>query len=84
MPGIRGIGRVCRIRARSLYRALGTEHIPHRRDVSPAVLMRHLFSLDYLMEHATCLASRRGRDARETQAGIPRAREHVEEADAAR
>ncbi len=31
------------------------EGIRHRRDASPAVLMRRLFSLDYLMEHATCL-----------------------------
>ena len=55
VPGIRGIGRVCRIYARSLYGALGAEHIRHRRDASPAVLMRRLFSLDYLMERATCL-----------------------------
>ena len=55
VPGIRGIGRVCRIFARSVYRALGAEHIRHRRDASPAVLMRRLYSLDYLMEHATCL-----------------------------
>ena len=31
------------------------EGIRHRRDASPAVLMCRLFSLDYLMEHATCL-----------------------------
>ena len=36
------------------WRALA-EGIRHRRDASPAVLMRRLFSLDYLMEHATCL-----------------------------
>ena len=40
VPGIRGIGRVCRIYARTLYRALGADHIRHRRDASPAVLMR--------------------------------------------
>ena len=51
VPGIRGIGRVCRIYARSLYRALGAEHIRHRRDASPAVLMRRLLSLDYVIEH---------------------------------
>ena len=39
----------------ALYRALGAEDIRHRRDASPAVLMRRHSSLDYLMEHATCL-----------------------------
>ena len=51
VPGIRGIGRVCRIYARSLYRALGAEHIRHRRDASTEVLMRRLLSLDYVIEH---------------------------------
>ena len=52
VPGIRRIGRVCRIYARSLYRALGAEHIRHRRMASPEVLMRRLLSLDYVIEHA--------------------------------
>ena len=52
VPGIRGIGRVCRIYARTLYRPLGAEHIRHRRDASPEVLMRRLLSLDYVIEHA--------------------------------
>ena len=52
VPGIRGIGRVCRIYSRSLYRALGAEHIRHRRAASPEVLMRRLLSLDYVIEHA--------------------------------
>ena len=52
VPGIRGIGRVCRIYARTLYRALGAEHIRHRRTASPGVLMRRLLSLDYVIEHA--------------------------------
>ena len=51
VPGIRGIGRVCRIFARSLYRALGAEHIRHRRGASTEVLMRRLLSLDYVLEH---------------------------------
>ena len=51
VPGIRGIGRVCRIFARSLYRALGAEHIRHRRNASTEVLMRRLLSLDYVIEH---------------------------------
>ncbi|MDE2979834.1 MAG: hypothetical protein OXU74_01445 [Gemmatimonadota bacterium] len=51
VPGIRGIGRVCRIYARGLYRALGAEHIRHRRTASPEVLLRRLLSLDYVIEH---------------------------------
>ena len=52
MPGVRGIGRVCRIFSRGLYRALGTEHIRHRRTASADVLMRRLLSLDYVIEHS--------------------------------
>ena len=52
VPGIRGIGRVCRIYARGLYRALGAEHVRHRRDATGEVLMRRLLSLDYVLEHA--------------------------------
>ena len=51
VPGVRGIGRVCRIFSRGLYRALGTEHIRHRRTASADVLMRRLLSLDYVIEH---------------------------------
>ena len=51
VPGIRGIGRVCRIYARRLYRAFGAEHIRHRRVASPRVLVRRLLSLDYVIEH---------------------------------
>ena len=39
----RGIGRVCRIFSRRLYRALGAEDIRHRRTASPTVLMRRVF-----------------------------------------
>ena len=52
VPGVRGIGRVCRIFSRGLYRALGTEHIRHRRTASADVLMRRLLSLDYVIEHS--------------------------------
>ena len=52
VPGVRGIGRVCRIFSRRVYRALGAEHIRHRRDASTGVLMRRLLSLDYVIEHA--------------------------------
>lgn len=51
VPGIGGIGRVCRIYSRRLYRAFGAEHIRHRRAASPRVLMRRLLSLDYVIEH---------------------------------
>ncbi len=43
--------RVCRIFARRTYRALGAEHIRHRRSASEEVLMRRLLSLDYVLEH---------------------------------
>ena len=43
--------RVCRIYARSLYRALGAEDIRHRRIASVPVLLRRLLSLDYVMGH---------------------------------
>ena len=44
--------RVCRIFARRTYRALGAEHIRHRRTASTEVLMRLLLSLDYVIEHS--------------------------------
>ena len=51
VPHIRGIGRVCRIFSRRLYRALDAEDIRHRRIASPTVLVRRLLSLDYVLEH---------------------------------
>ncbi len=51
VPRVRGIGRVCRIYARSLYRALGAEPIRHRRTATPVVLMRRLLSLEHVIEH---------------------------------
>ena len=51
VPRVRGIGRVCRIYARKLYRALGAEHVRHRRTASPVVLMRRLLSLEHVIEH---------------------------------
>ena len=38
-PDIAGIGRVCRIHRRGIYRALGAEDIRHRRITSKEVLM---------------------------------------------
>ena len=51
-PGVAGMGRVCRIFARPVYRALGAEHIRHRRGASAEVLLRRLLSLDYVIEHS--------------------------------
>ncbi len=49
--GIHGIGRVCRIQARKVYRALGAgEFFRRRRITSRDVLMRRLLSLDYVIE----------------------------------
>ena len=65
VPGIKGIGRVCRIFSRQLYRALGAEDIRHRRAASEAVLMRRLLSLDYVIEHlGSALAPDRVREGR--------------------
>ena len=49
-PGIDGIGRVCRIHARRIYRALGAGNRRRRRITSTEVLMRRLLSLDYVLE----------------------------------
>ena len=50
-PRAADIGRVCRIFGRAIYRALGAEHIRHRREASVEVLLRRLLSLDYVIEH---------------------------------
>ena len=44
--------RICRIYSRRVYRALGAEHIRHRKAASEEVLVRRLLSLDYVIEHA--------------------------------
>ena len=50
-PRIDGIGRVCRIHGRAIYKALGAGDRRRRRIPSPEVLMRRLLSLDYVLEH---------------------------------
>ena len=50
-PGIAGIGHVCRIHRRGIYRALGAEDIRHRRITSKEVLMRRLLAFDYVLDH---------------------------------
>ena len=49
--GIGGIGRICRIHGRQIYRALGAGDRRRRRITSTEVLMRRLLSLDYVLEH---------------------------------
>lgn len=44
--------RLCRIASRPVYRALGAEHVRHRREAGPTVLLRRLLSLDYVLDHA--------------------------------
>jgi len=53
-PLERGAGRptgVCHVHHRSFYRALDIENNRHRRSGSPALVMRRLLSLDYVLEH---------------------------------
>lgn len=46
------MGRACHLRSRAVYRALGAEHIRHRRTASLDTLLRRLLSLDsVLCEH---------------------------------
>ena len=45
--------RICRIFSRPVYRALGAEHIRHRKAASEEVLLRRLLSLDYAIEHTS-------------------------------
>ena len=45
-----GSTRLCTVAPRSLYRALGAEHVRHRREATPAVVLRRLLSLDYVVE----------------------------------
>ena len=43
--------RICRIAARRIYRAIGAEHVRHRRPAAPEIVLRRLLSLDYVLEH---------------------------------
>ena len=49
VSGITGIGRVCRVYGRDIYRDLGAEDIRRRRITSTEVLVRRLVSLDYVL-----------------------------------
>ena len=43
--------RVCRITHKSIYRELGIPNVRHRRIADPAVYLRRLLSLDYVIDH---------------------------------
>ena len=47
-----GAARFCRVIARPVYRALGAEHIRHRRQASAALTLRRLLAFDYVLDHA--------------------------------
>ena len=51
VSGITGIGRVCRVYGRDIYRALDAEDIRRRRITSTEVLVRRLVSLDYVLSY---------------------------------
>ena len=65
--------RLCRIAARPFYRALGAEDVRHRRLASPAVVLRRLLSLDYVLEDldAPWLPTEAEKVAALTAAGVP-------------
>ncbi len=67
--------RICRIVARPVYRALGAEHIRHRREASAALLFRRLLAFDYLLDHrdGPWLATEEEKVAALTAAGVPEA-----------
>ena len=44
--------RLCRVVARPVYRALGAEHIRHRREATAALILRRLLAFDYVIDHA--------------------------------
>ena len=50
-PRINGIGRICRIHGRGIYKPLGLWDHRRRRITSPEVMMRRLLALDYVLEH---------------------------------
>ncbi len=66
--------KLCRIVDRGLYRELGVEHLRPRRDATPAVALRRLLSLDYVIDHldAPWLATDDEKVAAFTVAGMPK------------
>ena len=68
--------RICRIAARRIYRAIGAEHVRHRRPAAPEVVLRRLLSLDYVLEHprAAWLPTEDEKVSEMTGAGIAKGR----------
>ena len=66
--------KLCRIVDRELYRELGVQHLRPRRDATPAVALRRLLSLDYVIDHldAPWLPTDGEKVAAFTAAGVPR------------
>ncbi len=64
---------LCHVTARPIYRALGIEHVRHRRHGSPGVLFRRLLSLDHVIEHPCLpwLPTEQEKVAHFTGLGIP-------------
>ncbi len=64
---------LCHVSARPIYRALGIEHVRHRRRGSPGLLFRRLLSLDYVTEHTKLpwLPTEQEKVAHFTGLGIP-------------
>ena len=44
--------RACRITHKSIYRELGIPNVRHRKIADPAVYLRRLLSLDYVIDHS--------------------------------
>ena len=66
--------RLCRITAREVYRALGAEHVRHRKSPRQrGVDLRRLLSLDYVLEHKAepWLPTEQEKVAALTAAGVP-------------
>ncbi len=66
--------KLCRIVDRALYRELGVQHLRPRRDATPAVALRRLLALDYVIDHldAPWLPADGEKVAAFTAAGAPK------------
>ena len=71
-PALRTTARLCHVFGRGLYRALGVEHIRHRRHGTEGVIFRRLLSLDLVMERPELpwLATEQEKVARFAELGI--------------
>ena len=46
---VSGLGRICRLKSRTVYRALGAEHIRHGKDAAQTTVLRRLLSLGFVL-----------------------------------